>query len=305
MRKLIAVVFSLFVSLASAQTPVQLVITGAVGNGADTAGRFFAPILEKHLNRPVVVMNKPGGNGVIGLQYADSEWKTNDLILVGSSTMGLVSFLKQMNFDPHERFVPVHGMSQFSGAIYASAKTDIHDAKGMVEHFKKTGRLLVASTGQIDDVSIWRLGEVLGIPVEVVRYKSANQLALELAAGVADITIASVGAGAYEGLVNSGLLRTVAIIDDSANASLPKVKTLKQQGFQTVPGFRWTALFLPKDMPAERRLPLENAIIAAMNSPEAAEYEKRAGAPKQLSMGSAQVRSMQAREVEVFRRLWK
>lgn len=307
MRKLTKFLAGFFFAVAAttAAAQVQLVVTGAVGNGSDTAARFFAPILEKHLQKPVVVVNQPGADGVIGLRYFAEHAKRQEAILVGATAMGLVSHRKQMDIDPLQEFVPLHGMSAANGAVFVPANSPLKSMKDVAALYKTKQRVLIGSTGKIDDVTANQLSEVLGVPLEIVRYKNANQLATELVAGLLDMTIGTVGASAYQGMADSGLLRPIAIIDDTRNTSMPEVKTLIEQGYTSVLGARWTALFVHKDMPEALRLKFEKAVTDAMKSPEAAAYEKSLGAPKRFMANAKQVVAVQKQEAVILGRLYK
>lgn len=304
MRKLTGFLVAFFATMTFAHAQIQMVVTGAVGNGSDTAARFFAGVLEKHLQKPIIVVNQPGADGIIGLRYFIDRAKNHDTLLVGSTAMGLVSHRKQMPIDPLEEFVPLHGMSAANGALFVSAKSPLNSIKDIAELYKTKPRIFIGTTGKIDEVTANQLSEMLKVPLEIVRYKNANQLATELVAGLIDMTIGTVGASAYQSMSDAGMLRPIAIIDDRRNASMPNVKTLLEQGYASLLGARWTALFVHKDMPVATRTELEAAVSRAMASPEARAYEQSLGAPHRFMANATQVKAVQRQEAGILNRLY-
>ena len=298
MRKIVAA-FALVVSTAYAQ-PVELVVYSAAGNQSDTAARYFVPFIEDALKQTLVVINKPGASGAIGLRYAAETADRKDVILVGNAAIGLASTTKKLPFDPQKQFVPVHGMSYGHAAIYVSHKSSIKTTQDILETYKRNGRVLVGSTSDLDDVTSLHLGQSLRIPVELVRYKNATQMATELAENSIDLTIGTVGASAYQAFADHGLLRAVAVIDATRSPYMPNVPTLTEQGFAKVEGFRWTAFFVSTAMPQARRDAITAAISTAMRSAGAANYELLPGLPQRFLRSAAEIAAIQQLEAVVI-----
>lgn len=298
MKKVIAV-FAFVASTVYAQ-PIELVVYSAAGNQSDTAARYFAPFIEDALKQTLVVINKPGASGAIGLRYAAETAERKDVILVGNAAIGLSSATKKLPFDPQKQFMPVHGMSYGHAAIYVSHKSSIKTAQDILEIYKRNGRVLVGSTGDLDDVTSLHLGQSLKIPVELVRYKNATQMATELAENRIDLTVGTVGASAYQAFADHGILRAVAVIDATRSPYMPNVPTLTEQGFAKVEGFRWTAFFVSAAMPQARRDAITAAISTAMRSAGAANYELLPGLPQRFLRSSAEIAAIQQFETVVI-----
>jgi tripartite-type tricarboxylate transporter receptor subunit TctC len=297
--KFIAAFLFFVTTTLSAQT-LELVVYSAIGNQSDTAARYFEPILEKALDRPIVVVNQPGASGTIGMRYVKRTSEEVDVIMVGNAAIGLASAAKRMEFDPRQQFVPLYGMSTSHAAIFVALNSPVRSAKDFKDVYKKNGRLLVGTTSEIDEVTAMDLGRSLGIPIELVRYRDVTQLAAELSQNTIDLTIGTVGASAFQAFFDSGVLRTVAVIDGTRSPYMPNVPTLVEQGFTKVEGFRWTAFFVSAAMPAEKRDALAKAIAKAMNSAEAAEYEKRPGLPQRFLKSGVEISKVQEVEAAIF-----
>jgi len=299
MKKQIFAAF-VFVSSVTIAQPVELVVYSATGNQSDTAARYFAPLIEDALKQKVVVVNKPGANGVIGIRYAAETAEKKDVILVGNAAIGLASVTKKLPFDPQKQFVPVHGMSYGHAAIYVSSKSSIKTAQDILETYKRNGRVLVGSTSDLDDVTLLQLGQVLKIPVELVRYKNATQMAIELAENSIDLTIGTVGASAYQAFADQGLLKAVAVIDATRSPYMPNVPTLTEKGFAKVEGFRWTAFFVSAEMPQDRLSAIADAIRVAMRSKGAVNYELLPGLPQRFLRSADEITAIQQHEAVVI-----
>lgn len=299
MKKQITALF-IFISAVATAQPIELVVYSAAGNQSDTAARYFLPFIEDALKQPLVVINKPGASGAIGLRYAAETAEKKDVILVGNAAIGLASVTKKLPFDPQKQFAPVYGMSYGHAAIYVSHKSSIKTVNDILETYKKNGRVLVGSTSDLDDVTSLHLGQSLKIPVELVRYKNATQMATELAENSIDLTIGTVGASAYQAFADHGLLRAVAVIDATRSPYIPNVPTLTEKGFTKVEGFRWTAFFVSAEMPQARRTAIAAAIRTAMHSAGAAKYELLPGLPQRFLRSADEISTIQQHEVAVI-----
>jgi tripartite-type tricarboxylate transporter receptor subunit TctC len=234
------------------------------------------------------------------MRYAAESPKRNDQILVGNAGIGLASVAKKLPFDPKAKFVPIYGMSFGHAAIFVSSKSDIKTTADIAALYKRNGRVLVGTTAQLDDVTAQHLGQVLGVPFTLVSYSSAQVMATDLAENRFDLTVATLGASAYQAFVDNGWLRAIAVIDSTRSPSMPQTPTLIEQGFAKVEGFRWTAFFVSADMPQDRQMLFADAVRAAMTSPEALAYTQLPGSPQLFLKTGAEIRAVQAAEDKVL-----
>lgn len=301
MKKLLALLALCVAALtAQAQAPIELIVYSAAGNQSDTAARFFAPIIEKELGTKVIVVNKPGASGAIGMRYAVEKPATEDFIMVGNAGITLAKVLNKLPFDPVQAFEPLHGMSFGNAAIFVAADSPIKTASDIKSVYAKMGRVRVGSTGDLDDVTLRILEKTMAVPFDLVRYKKAEQMATDVTENRIDLTVASLGAGAYQALADAGKMRAVAVIDDTRSKALPTIPTLKEQGFSRVEGFRWTAFFVRSDMPADKKVKYAAAVEKAMRSPEAAAYEQLPGRPNLFLRSGSEIASIQKAELQLM-----
>lgn len=222
--------------------PLTLVTTSGPGSNQDTVARMVAPMLESSLRRPVVVENRPGANGLIGMRGIAKA----DTLLVSGFAMAYIS--KTTEFNAMREFTPLHGLTVSRSMVVVSSSSSVRSIEGLVALHRQKGRLFGASPAPATDAQMRNLDAALGITTEVVGYKQTTQAAMDTATGVADYTIGQYSA-AFKGLIDSGRLRNIGWTD-----------ALHEQGASNLTVTVWTALFAPASMPPDVRQALAKVI---------------------------------------------
>lgn len=223
---------------AAALTFVTL--TGA-GSLSDTALRTVAPALERESGEAVVVLNQPGGGGVVGLRHARN---MPHAVLVGNSSLGHVQLTGAApDLDPLNDYVPLYGLTRSEFGVFVSAQsavTSVSDLKGS---------LLVGTASPMSVMSAALLDQKLGTSSTVVNYKQFGQALADLAGGRLDYMTGPVNAAAVQGLLQAGRLKQVGTLADLGVAD-----------------FSWSGFFVHRSTPAEERKRLEGILQRAVNS---------------------------------------
>ena len=202
--KLIAAAFSLFAAVATAQPLTFVTLTGA-GSFSDTAIRQAAPAIERRTGRPVVVVNAPGANGLIGLQQYMSQPADGNTFLVGNSSIGYLAFTGQFKGE----LKPVIGLSQTDLAIYSRA--EIQAVNSLVSR----PALKAASTSPMTDLSICLFDVHNRTSTTVVGYKQFGQALVDVSSGRIDYLVAPVGATAVEAMITAQKLQRLHVLGPS------------------------------------------------------------------------------------------
>jgi tripartite-type tricarboxylate transporter receptor subunit TctC len=253
------------------ERPITLLVPWAAGGGTDATARIVGALLEKELGQPVNVVNRAGGNGVVGhhaISSAPPDGYTLGMITVEISMMhhqGLTQLTPR-------NFTPLALMNVDPAAITVSAASPYKSMDDLVKAIKANpGKLKASGTGQ---GGIWHLAlagmlKDMKIDPSAVPFVPSNGAApamLDLAAG--GIDIAPVALPEARSLIDAGKARPLAIMASAPAALYPQVPTLKSAtGSDWAMGV-WRGIAGPKGLPPEVQTRMETALKKINDSKE-------------------------------------
>jgi tripartite-type tricarboxylate transporter receptor subunit TctC len=256
--------------LAQAQwptRPVRIVVPYPAGGVNDVVARMLGDKLSPLLGQPVIVDNKAGAGGTIGMNEVAKENDGHTLAFAAISPLTLNPHIMKVQYDPMKDFAPVASVMyspvyvlatpKFKGASFADA---VAAAKA------QPGRVSIASSGYgtLGHIMIEQIRRKSGADFTHVPYKGGSQLVTDAAGGQFDLFVANPFA-AINGLIDEGKLRVLAVTGPRRLPNLPQVPTLAELGY---PEANLTSLFgfyAPASTPADvvRRLNVEiNKVLA-------------------------------------------
>jgi tripartite-type tricarboxylate transporter receptor subunit TctC len=219
MRIIAAAAVALFVGAAHAQQPwpskpVRLVIANAPGAITDVAGRIFSDMFARQIGQPVIIENRPGGDGLIGAQAVVSAPPDGyTLFLASVSTVAIDPHLrKSMPFDPARDFTAIAMIVDETGAngIFAHPSAPFSSLQGLIEFARANpGKLSYATTVPLFSMIGEWIQKRAGISMTEVRYKGTPQATQDALAGQVPVYIQAYGT--VEPHVKAGKLRMLAL----------------------------------------------------------------------------------------------
>lgn len=257
--------------------PVSLVIPWGAGGVTDVAARAFAPVLEKYLGQPVVVVNRPGASGAIGTEYVNSRPADGYTILYSAETpatfrvMGL-SKLTFSDFDPLIMMVDDPKVLVVSGkSPYKTLNDLVADAKA---HPGKV-RMSYSAPGASGHIQGLLL-RAAGLDIALVPFGSGAELTLAVINGTVEFAFPSTGLAL--GYVKSGDLRALAVWSDEPSEAFPGVPPITAgvpEMKKFMPLSFPNCLVIKKGTPPEVRKVLLDAIVKASNDPQWREFASK------------------------------
>ena len=245
------------------ERPITLVVPWAAGGGTDATARIVGALLEKELGQPVNVVNRAGGNGVVGHQAisgARADGYTIGMLTVEISMLHHQGLTKLTPKD----YTPLALMNVDSAAVTVNANSPYKSMADLVKDIKANpGKLKASGTGQ---GGIWHLALAgmlndLKLETSAVPWVPSNGAApamLELAAGGIDIVTAALPEA--RSLIDAGRARPLAVMSDTPVALYPDVPTLKSAiGSSWTMGV-WRGIAGPKGLPTDVKKKLETAL---------------------------------------------
>ena len=253
------------------ERPITLIVPWAAGGGTDATARIVGALLEKELGQPVNVVNRAGGNGVVGHQAiagAQADGYTLGMITVEISMMhhqGLTQLTPK-------NYTPLALMNVDPAAVSVSVASPYKNMDDLMKAIRANpGKLKASGTGQ---GGIWHLAlagmlKDLKLEASAVPWVPSNGAApamLELAAGGVDIVTAALPEA--RSLIDAGKARPLAVMADAPAALYPNVPTLKSA---TGSGWTigvWRGIAGPKGLPADVQSKMETVLKKINGSKE-------------------------------------
>jgi len=302
-RALAALTFCLVAAGALAaypERPITLIVPWGAGGGTDAVARFFAAYLEKDLGQPVNVVNRTGGNGVVGhsaIAQAAPDGYTIGLITVEISMMhwqGLTELspasyqpLALVNADPA-------GFQVRADSPWKSVKDVVDAVKANPGKYKASG----TGQGGIWHLAIAGLLSDLKVDPAAVPWVPSNGAApglQDLVAGGVDIAPCSIPEA--RALIDAGKVKSLAIFADHAPALYPNLPTIKQAVGSDWKTAAWRGFAAPKGIPKDVADKLTASLKKAYDSKEykdfltqrgfGAEWADQAGFAQYMAKGDA------------------
>jgi tripartite-type tricarboxylate transporter receptor subunit TctC len=217
--------------------PISVIVPVPAGSGTDISTRFVTSCVERELGGTIVVENREGGGGAVGIgEYAGADADGYTLI---STTVGnaLVPPLTEGNvgYDV-DTFEPVGLIGQAPVVLVTGADSPYRTADAFFEAAKRE-RLVVGIPGplSVPGISVRALIEKYGLKVEAVPFEGNANVVQAIASGEADAGYLSADGGVTLPRIKSGELTALATAVDEETGSLPGVPTLDSLGYPDLP----------------------------------------------------------------------
>lgn len=245
--------------------PIELVVPFPPGGGTDAMGRAFAEAARPHLSQPIVVSNKSGATGSVGLAYVASSpadgYKAT-MVFAELLTIPLLG----INKVSYEDFQPIARFTSDPSSITVKADAPWKTVEEFVAYAKSNpGKVTIANAGNgsVPHLAAALLGEKINTTFAHVPYQGSAPAILGLLGGQVDAT--TVAYGELKAHVESGKLRTLAVMD---NKRLPKldVPTLKEKGID-MNSLVWRGIAVPKGTPTDIVNKLRDVAAKVSNDP--------------------------------------
>jgi len=292
------------VSRAWAEYPekeITLIVPWAAGGGTDLISRILADVMKTDLGKPVVVVNKPGGGGLLGFNQIAAAKPDGYTIGIATPSMILQKWSASSYLDWRELApIAVHNNDPAAFTVKADApwKT-LKEALDFAKANPMKMRIANSGTGAIWHVMAAMLGHNLGIQFTHVPYGGGGPAAVATAGGHVEAT--TVSPAEVAALVHGGKLRILAISDDKRDALFPDVPTFREAGVDFVFG-TWRCLAAPKTTPKEIIARLEQSTRKAVANPKFVDFMTKNGYG-QMYLGPAESAELMAQNERNFEKV--
>jgi len=256
---LLAALASAGIAPAGAQSyptkPIHLVAPYAPGGIADIAARLVGQKLTEALGQQVVVENRPGGNGFIGVTAVTRAAPDGYTLLVataGDVTINPALF-KDMPYDVDRDLVPITMLSDTPTVLAAHGEAPYKTVADVLKDAKaRPGKIAIASpgNGSINQLAFEWMGLGTGTKFQHIPYKGGAPAATALAAG--DIPLGVLAISSVFPHLKSGRIRVLAVTTAKRSSFNPEWPTLQESGVPAVDISNWTRVVLRPRAPRSR-----------------------------------------------------
>ena len=285
------------------ERPITLVVPFGAGGGNDVTARTLGQFLEKELGQGIVVVNRPGAGGEIGINaVADSRPDGYTFGILNTPGLATIPIERKPRWNM-DSFIFVAGLVDDPGVIAVHPDSPIKTAKDLVAAAKKDPgaiNIAVQGLGSTSFLSVRMLEMVADIKVEGVIYPSLPQGVLALAQKEVQGAAANLG----EGMVMSAgqPWHVIGVMSDARSPIAPELPTFKEQGFDVSIG-SLRGLVGPKGLPKEVTDRMGAALAKIWADPEYIALCQRTQQPLR-PMKQAEYEAYMASADARFRAMW-
>ena len=251
--------------------PIRLVVTFPPGGSADITARTLGAKMSERLGQPIIIDNRPGAGGNIGLDIvakASPDGYTIGLGAAGALAVN-VSLYPKMPFDPVKDFAPVGMVAIIPFVLVANpsiAAANLRDLLTMVK--AKPGTLSIGhgGNGTAMHLSAELLKQMSGIDVVLVPYKGSGPATTDVMSNQIPLAISDIPASIA--FITSGRLKALGVTSTKRSVTLPDVPSFADAG---VPGYEsigWFGMVAPAGTPVPIVNRLNSELQSALNDPE-------------------------------------
>jgi tripartite-type tricarboxylate transporter receptor subunit TctC len=290
-RFALALTFALAGAAAQGQAypakPVHMIIPFAPGGASDFVGRIVQPKLAELLGQPIVIENRAGAAGNIGMEAAAKAAPDGYTVYLGNiGTIAInPAIFPSLAVNPMRDFAPVTQVVDVPSVLVVNTAFRVDSVKALVDYAKKNpGKLNYASpgSGSQNRLEMELLRKIEGLDMVHVPYKGgAGPAVAGLVAG--ETQVAFTTAPSAMGQIQGKRIRALAVTSAKRMAQLPDAPTMVESGYRDFVSSSWQGVFVPTGTPAETIERLFSALQRTLKTPAVAERLAGGGVDVALS----------------------
>ena len=264
-------------TLTQAQTwpnkPIRYIVPFAAGGTTDLLGRMIGAKLAEALGQPVVVENRPGAAGSLGVEMLAKS--APDGYTLGGGTISShamnVSLYSKLAYDPIKDFTPITMLATLPNMLVVHPSMGVNSVAELIALLKANPNKYSfgsAGNGTSQHMSGELFKTMTGVSMQHIPYKGSGPMIADLLAGTISMSFENMTT-AYPP-TKTGKLKALAVTTSKRSFVAPDVPTLAESG---LPGFEissWQAMFAPAGLPKDIHARVYAETAKALKSPEIA-----------------------------------
>jgi tripartite-type tricarboxylate transporter receptor subunit TctC len=253
---------------------IRIIVPFPPGGATDIPARLVAPKLSEALGQPVVVENRTGAGGIVGIQAAAQSQPDGYTLLMATNGELVMnpSIYPKLPYDPFKDFVPVSIMLESPMLLVTSASSPFNSLADVISAAKaKPGAVTYATagTGSTSHVLTEMLAQQAGVKLLHVPYKGGAPASAATASG--EVNMGLLNLGSAVNFVKSGKAKALAVTSARRSPNFPDWPTAVEAG---VPGFVehiWIGMAAPAGVPRAIVERVSAEVAKALKAPDVRE----------------------------------
>jgi tripartite-type tricarboxylate transporter receptor subunit TctC len=261
--------------------PIRVVVPFAAGGASDVVARAIAPKLTDKLGQSVVVENRTGAGGSLGVTQVVRAPADGYTLLLGSSSeiAQYPNVVANPPYDAQRDFTPIALVATVPLVLTVVDRLPVKSVQELLDHARRNpGKLNYGSAGpgSSTHLAVLLLTSMTGTTMTHVPYRGSAPAVADLIAGNLDLGILTMSAVLPH--AGGGKLRPIAVSTMRRAAALPDLPTIHESGVAGYNTGLWTGLMGPANLPPAIVARLHGAVAEALASPDMREILVRQGA---------------------------
>ena len=249
------------------ERPISAIVPFTTGGTSDILARLFSANLSKELNQPVIVENKPGAGGNIGINAVALSKPDGYTILLSSiATTQNPALYRHLPYDPLKDIQPVAFLAESPQIVAINAnkfpKGNLADLIDLIK--KNPGKFNFSSTDS--GMIVNRFSMASGVQVAIIPYAGSGDAGTALMSGEVDVHVGSLITA--QGGLSAGKVRVLAVAGDKRLAALPDVPTASEEGMKGYADFSHFGAYVRTGTPGAVVQKLNTAFNKVSANPE-------------------------------------
>ncbi len=259
--------------------PIRFVVPYTAGGTTDLVARTVGQKVSEKLGQPVVIDNRGGAGGNIGMDAVAKAAPDGYTIGFGAISTNALNphIYKSMSFDPRKDFTAISLLGTSTIVLEVPAASPIKSVSDLVAAAKKNPGLPYATAGAGTSMNLAGVmfAQTTGTELTHVAYKGSGPLINDLLGNTVGVAFDNLPASLPQ--IQAGKLRALAVAGPSRSPSLPDVPTMAEAGLKGYALDPWFGVYGPANLPAPIVRALNQAFVEALALPEVKDKLVQAG----------------------------
>ena len=250
--------------------PIRFIVPYAAGGTTDLVARTVAAKMAQSLGQPVVIENRSGAGGNIGMDAVAKAAADGYTVGMGAISTNALNphIYPQMSFDPRKDFTAIGMLGLSTIVVEAGPALPVNNVKELLEYAHKNPGTPFGTAGAGTSMHLAGVmfAQMSKTDLTHVPYRGSAPMITDLLGGQIPLAFDNLPASLPH--IKSGKLRALAVAGDQRSPALPDVPTLAEAGLKGYSVEPWFAVFGPAKMPAAVVATLEKSLQEALADPE-------------------------------------
>lgn len=250
--------------------PIRVIVTFPPGGSADLVARAVQPQLEKRLGQPIIIDNRPGAGGTIGVDAVAKAAPDGYVIGIGAAGALAVNvgLNERLPYHPFADLAPISGLAQSPFVLAAPPSFPASSVADVIALARRTPQSLSighGGNGTAMHLTAQLFNHLAGIDITLVPYRGSGPVTQDLVAGHIPLGITDIPSSVSQ--IQAQQIKVIGITSRDRFPSMPDIATFAESGLPGYESIGWFGFVAPAATPPEAVATLGAAIVETLRDP--------------------------------------